>query len=144
MRNQPNVFPLFVSPFVDFPSPFDLNRFRASFIFQITSKMIRFPYPFTVLYPFTEKSFLNSKLSSSLLFQRSSIWKQIHASFFRSPPPAYLYGWVQQDEDSAWPFLNVRFETVLRCCIRFISIIVQHSMALQTQNHPYISRGEYE
>ena len=98
---------------------------RTSFVFPHWSSYHSNPSFLTdfPLFLFEEKSFLNSKLSSSLHFQRPVCVKSILTSPFRSPPSAIKYRWVQQDEDSAWPFFKFVLKTVLSSLISLVQQI---------------------
>lgn len=74
------------------------------------------PFGFLIYIPalmYRAQSFLNSKLLSSLRFQRPVASKSISTSFFRSPSLTLKPRWVQQDEDSAWPFFTFVLKNVL-------------------------------
>ena len=132
MRNKSNVFPQFIqTSFVSLPQ--STSPFNPTFLIDLS------------LFSFREKSFLNSKLSSSLRFQRSSCLKSTLTSPFRSPPCTLKQRWVQQDEDSAWLFFKLVLKTVLSSVVSSI----QHTRLMADHAPPFqnslcVSRGEYE
>ena len=123
MRNKSNVFPQSIhlpsiSPYMpsSLPSP----------LFPIS--------PF--LFLFREKSFLNSKLLSSLHFQRPIPLKSILTSLLRSPLLAPKGLWVQQDEDSAWPFFKFVLKTVLSSVPSLVQQIKPNDRMYSTFSRP--------